>query len=220
MEKSTIDFLKSLKKNNNREWFADHKEAYESAVGDFASFVQTMISGIRRIDKSVGALGAGECVFRVFRDVRFSRDKAPYKTNFGAFIAQGGRKSGKAGYYFHLEPGRSFTGGGLYMPDGKSLALVRTALGREHATFRKIVSSVEFKKSYGELRRDDAVKTVPRGFSKEHVALEFLQLKSYVATREIPDQLLVSQKLLGELLLHFKALVRMNTFLNAKLGPG
>lgn len=220
MEKSTIDFLKKLKKNNNREWFAEHKSEYEAAVLDFASFVQGLVSGIRKFDKSLPPLQARECVFRIFRDVRFSRNKSPYKTNFGAFMAHGGRKGGKAGYYFHLEPGASFTGGGLYMPDAKNLLLIRQALDRDCAPFRKIVSSADFKKSYQELRRDDAVKSAPRGFSKDHPALDLLQLKSYVATRKIDDQLVLSNQLGEETLRLFKVIHPMTSWLNQRLNPG
>src|ERR1700734_3777017 len=112
---ATIKFLKDLKKNNNKPWFESNRKKYEDAKADFSKFIQGIIEKHAKKDKTLKDLKAKDCMFRINRDVRFSKDKSPYKTNFGASINRGGKKSLFAGYYFHCEPGESFAGGGLWM---------------------------------------------------------------------------------------------------------
>ena len=125
LEPQTLRFLKQLKKNNNRNWFEAHRADYEAAKIDFQNFIQLVIDDLERKDLTIAGTNARECLFRINRDVRFSKDKSPYKTNFGASIKRGGKKSAFAGYYFHCEPGSSFIGGGLWMPESARLKNVR-----------------------------------------------------------------------------------------------
>ena len=113
LQSSTLKFLKNLKKNNNKAWFDAHRKEYEAAKIDFENFIQSVLDKQSKNDRDLKELTAKKCMFRINRDVRFSKDKSPYKTNFGASMSKGGKKSGLAGYYFHLEPGKSFLGGGL-----------------------------------------------------------------------------------------------------------
>src|SRR6266480_2770376 len=112
----TLKFLKDLKKHNNKAWFDANRAAYETAKIDFENFIQSLLDRHGKNDADLTDLLARKCMFRINRDIRFSKDKSPYKTNFGASMDKGGKKSGFAGYYFHLEPGKSFVGGGLWMP--------------------------------------------------------------------------------------------------------
>src|ERR1700737_4702933 len=121
----TLKFLGGLKKNNNRPWFEAHRIQYEAARIDFSNFIQLVIDAFQKSDPSLKGLTSKDCLFRINRDVRFSKDKSPYKTNFGAIIKPGGKKSIYAGYYFHCSPGTSFAGGGLWMPEVAELKKVR-----------------------------------------------------------------------------------------------
>ena len=123
--KEILKFLELLSGNNNREWFEANKPMYQSAKSLYETLITNTITGIGAFDSSIGHPLAKDCLFRIFRDVRFSKDKAPYKTNFGAFIASGGRKSPKSGYYIHIEPEKSFIGGGIYMPQPDVLKKLR-----------------------------------------------------------------------------------------------
>src|SRR5438067_4534816 len=117
LEPQTLKFLSQLKKNNNKQWFDPHRAQYEAARIDFSNFIQLLIDALQKSDTTITGLTARDCLFRINRDIRFSNDKTPYKSNFGASIKRGGRKSLFAGYYFHCEPGQSFIGGGLWMAE-------------------------------------------------------------------------------------------------------
>jgi uncharacterized protein (TIGR02453 family) len=122
---------------------------------------------------------ASKAIFRINRDVRFSKNKAPYKTNFGASINPGGKKSMIAGYYVHIEPGKSFLAAGTYMPEAPYLSAIRQEIDYNLEEFKKIVGAKDFKKEFTSLSVEDALKTVPKGYDKENPALEFLKLKHF-----------------------------------------
>jgi uncharacterized protein (TIGR02453 family) len=146
IEPQTLRFLSQLKKNNNKPWFDSHRVAYEAARIDFGNFIQLLIDALQKQDPSITGLTARDCLFRINRDIRFSNDKTPYKSNFGASIKRGGRKSGFAGYYFHLEPGASFVGGGLWMPDAPKLKMMRQEIDYNWEEFSGIIGNKGFKK--------------------------------------------------------------------------
>ncbi|MCW8815294.1 MAG: DUF2461 domain-containing protein, partial [Chlorobium sp.] len=143
-----IDFLVRLHENNNREWFLAHKEDYERSRMAFEASIGMLIPVIRGIDSEVDVISPKECIFRIFRDVRFSRDKSPYKTNFGAFIAKGGRKSPYAGYYLHIEPGASFVGGGVYMPESHYLKAIRNGIFENAEEYKTIIQREDFRRYF------------------------------------------------------------------------
>ena len=150
LQPSTYKFLKALQKNNNREWFAQNKQYYESAKNDFENFVNKLIDEICKFDKSVSGLNSRDCIFRIYKDVRFSKDKTPYKINLGASIDPGGKKSGNAGYYFHIQPGnKSFIAGGSYIPDKDRLNKLRNYILEHGDKLNKIISNSFFKKNLG-----------------------------------------------------------------------
>lgn len=208
---STFKFLKELKTNNNREWFNEHKGQYEAAKLDFEQFVDKLIDGISTFDAGVRGLEAKKCVFRIYRDVRFSHDKSPYKTNLGASINPGGKKSIKAGYYFHIEPGASFIGGGIYMPPSPQLNSVRLAIYNNCKEFKKIITKKSFVDTFGELW-GEKLKTAPRDFPKDFPDMELLRYKSYIVGKDhIKDKEMQSPELLKSTI---KACKEMYPFLN------
>ena len=217
---STVSFLKELKRNNNKAWFDSHKAKYLSAKIDFENFVQQIISVISAFDNDIKDLQAKNCTFRINRDIRFSKDKTPYKTNMGASFNRGGKKSIFAGYYFHLEPGgKSFVGGGLWMPEPIALKKLRQEIDYCFPEFQKIINNQLFKKQYNslEMREGQMLVNVPKGYDKENPAASFLKLKSFVAIKNIPDSLLTSGALLRETEQAFKALMPLVKFINRTL---
>lgn len=193
LHKPTIGFLKKLKKNNNREWFNTNKNLYEDSKKDFCFFIGEVIDRISEFDSAVSGLQPEKCVFRTYRDVRFSKDKKPYKTNMGASMNPGGRKSNVAGYYFHLEPGSCFLAGGKWMPEPDELKIIRTAIMNNPRRFKNIASNKDFKKYFDDVH-GEKLKTSPKGFPKEHEAIEYLKLKSFIAYSEIKGD----KKILGK----------------------
>jgi len=138
----TMDFLFQLRGNNNREWFNSNKDLYNEAKNEFEGFVNILIPTTKSIDSEIDVVSAKECTFRIFRDVRFSKNKSPYKINFGAYISKGGRKNPFAGYYIHLQPGESFVGGGIYMPESKYLKAIRKKIYENVDEYKGIINSI------------------------------------------------------------------------------
>ena len=136
-----FQFLRELKKNNNKEWFDANRSHYSALRKEFENFINLVIAEITVFDKTVAHTTAKASIFRINRDIRFSNDKLPYKTNFGAFIAKGGRKGINAGYYIHVEPGEGFLAGGIYMPSGPMLKAIRTEIYENIEEFKKIVEN-------------------------------------------------------------------------------
>ena len=217
LQKSTLKFLKDLKKNNNKPWFDKNRRVYEVAKADFTGFIQKVIEQHAKNDPSIKNLVAKDCLFRINRDIRFSKDKSPYKTNFGASINKGGRKAmDAAGYYFHLEPGNSFTGGGLYIPMPDVLKKVRQEIDYNFDDFKKIIGAKKFKSVYGELDKSEEflLTRVPKGYEPNNPAAEYLRLKSYITMIRITDADLVSKNLLNKTVTAFEALQPIIFFLN------
>jgi uncharacterized protein (TIGR02453 family) len=217
LQQSTIKFLKDLKKNNNRDWFEKNRAVYEAAREDFTRFIQGIIDRHGKKDPSIKNLLAKDCMFRINRDVRFSKDKSPYKTNFGASINRGGRKAWEnAGYYFHLEPGRSFAGGGIWMPEAPRLKEIRQEIDYNFNDFKKIIHSKKFKTVYGALDRSSEylLTRVPKGYEPTNPAADYLRLKSFVAMVTINDAELITGKGEAKTLEAFSALQPLIEFFN------
>jgi len=218
IQPSTLKFLSALKKNNNRDWFLANKKEYEAAKKDFIDLAQQLITGITTFDKKIAGLEAKNCVFRINRDVRFSNDKSPYKTNMGANMSPGGKKSPAAGYYFHIEPGESFLAGGMFMPEPEKLKAVREDIIYDPNTFKKIIGSKEFKKHYSKLWDEGKLKTAPKGFDKEHPDIDLVKFKSYIVVKNLSDKEVMDKNLVKKALEAYKALKPMNDFLNKSAG--
>jgi uncharacterized protein (TIGR02453 family) len=220
LQSSTLKFLKELKKNNSKPWFDVHRKEYEAAKADFSLFIQQVIDQYGKTDLSIKNIMAKECLFRINRDIRFAKDKSPYKTNFGASINKGGRKAfNSAGYYFHLEPGRAFAGGGIYMPMPDDLKKVRQEIDYNFKEFKKIIGSSKFKSVYGDLDRsaEYLLSRVPKGYEADNPAADYLKLKSFVAMVPVKDADLSSKDLVKKTVTAFAALYPLIQFINTSL---
>lgn len=211
--KIILDFLNELAINNNRNWFKANEIRFKSARTEFEDFIEEMISGLRKTDKDIDVYNAKECMFRIYKDVRFSKDKKPYKTNFGAFIAKGGRKSKYAGYYIHIEPVQSFIGGGIYMPEPDILKAIRNEIYNNTAAFKKIITSSNFSKYFKEIY-GEKLKTAPKGFPKDFKDIDLLKYKHYAVVHEVKDSFWNSKNLTDNLAGIFKIQFPFNRFLN------
>ncbi|MCD4735822.1 MAG: DUF2461 domain-containing protein [Bacteroidales bacterium] len=158
----TFEFLSELKKNNNRDWFTEKKNQYLSAKAEFESFIGDILLVSAQFDKSLAGIDVSKCVFRIYRDIRFSKDKTPYKTHFGAFMSRDGRKGKYAGYYIHLDPGGSFIAGGVYKPDKDVLKSVRSEIYYNLSEFESILNEKRFKDIYAGLDGEKLVRP-PKG---------------------------------------------------------
>ena len=217
MDKKTLDFLKNLKKNNNREWFNENKTVFKTAQDDFTEFVENLITSAIKMDPELKGVRAKDCIFRIYKDVRFARDKSPYKENFGAFLVPGGKKSGRAGYYIHVEPGgNTMVAGGLYMPPGPNLNKIRAHIATNSKDLRKLIKSAAFKKDFGELD-GERLKTAPKGYPKDHPDLDLLQLKSFTVFKKVSDATVLKSDFSKTILTGFKKIKPLVTFLNEGL---
>lgn len=214
LSKNLILFLSELKENNYKEWFHENKTAYQLAKKEFEQFLAHTIAEISQFDASIKTLEPKNSIFRINRDVRFSKDKSPYKTNFGGFIVPGGKKAGNAGYYIHIEPGNSFLGGGIYMPPSDRLKAIRTEIFENTDEFKKIIDNKNFKKHFKEITSEDKLKTAPKGFSKDFEDIDLLRYKHYTVIKPIDENLITSNKFTDEISDVFKALYPFNSFLN------
>jgi uncharacterized protein (TIGR02453 family) len=215
IDKSTLQFLRNLKKNNNREWFRDHRPAFESARANFESFVQAVIDEIATFDPIIRGLEAGSCMYRINRDIRFSTDKTIYKTHMGAFIVRGGKKFGDryAGYYFHVEPSNSMIAGGAYMPPMPWLRAIREKIDAQGDKLLAITRSGGFVKHFGRLE-GETLKSAPRGYTSDHKRADLLKMKSYLVTEMLSDAVIVSPGCFETVIKSCKAMKSLNDFLN------
>ena len=219
LEPQTLKFLVGLKKNNNKPWFDAHRAQYEAAKIDFQNFIQLVIDDFGRKDPTIADNVARNCIFRINRDIRFSKDKTPYKTNLGASITKGGRKSPLAGYYFQVEPGNSFIAGGLWMPEAINLKKVRQEIDYNWDEFQNILKEKKFKSIYKDLYKgkDISLSVMPKGYPKDHVAVEYLKLKSFIADTHFQDEELTKSSLHKKTVAAFEALQPLVNFLNRSL---
>lgn len=209
----TIEFLVDLKDNNNREWFNENRVRYDLALQNFKEFTDKLILSIASFDKSIASLEAKDCIFRIYRDVRFGRDKNPYKTNMGAYIARGGRKSPFAGYYFHLEPEGSFVSGGIYMAPNPILKKIREDIDFYHEGFREIVESEDFQKTFTSIG-SESLKRVPSGFSPDSPVAKYLMLKHITPSRPLSTNEVLDTNLIEKISSNYKLMFPLITFLN------
>ena len=212
MQSSTLQFLRNLEKNNNREWFNENKTLYQEAQQDVISFVEKLMEEMADFDEEIGKLEAKKSVFRIYRDTRFSKDKTPYKTNFGAGLGMG--KGNKiSGYYLHIEPGKSFLAGGVYKPEPSVLKTIRQEISAFGDEFKAILEQDEFRNYFRGLSVEDKLKKVPQGFEKDDKMAEYLKLKHFIVTHPVSDEQLLSENAVKEFTKIFKAMKPLNDFL-------
>ncbi|SEM47677.1 TIGR02453 family protein [Chryseobacterium taichungense] len=209
-----FDFLKNLAQNNNREWFTENKNLYTEAQENIILFLEELIKEMSGFDEQLVKIDAKKSLFRIYRDTRFSKDKTPYKTNFGASLGMG-KGSQKGGYYLHLEPGKSFIAGGIYMPESSVLKTLRKEISLYGQEFIKIINNKDFKKYFPELDQDDKLKKVPQGFEKEDPMAKYLKLKSFIVVYNLTDEKILDKNASKNLVKIFKTMKPLNDFLNA-----
>ena len=214
IDPNTLQFLKQLQKNNNKTWFDGHRKEYDSAREDFNILVTGLIRGIGGFDEPIGHLSAKECVFRINRDVRFSKDKQPYKNNLAAYFNRAGKKSNGSGYYLHLEPGKSFAAGGIWMPEPEVLRNIRQEIDYNFADFKKILSSVSFKKKFAESIKGEGLKRPPKGYDENNPAIGFLKMKNFIVSKPLADIDLRNKNTVREIVGIFKTMKPLIDFLN------
>ena len=213
-----LDYLSDLSKNNNREWFQANKERYEHAIELYRTEISQLIAGCGEFDPSVAHLTPRDCIYRIYRDIRFSPDKTPYKRHFSAYIAmQGGRNSPFGGYYLHLEPGASVLGGGIYCPDTNMLRNLRQLIDSHFEEFEAIISDPKFKEAFGKLDSPEKLKRLPMGFSADSPAAEYLNYKHFLVERKLTDAEIKDPNIVTTIVEDFKKMHPMLVFFNDAL---
>lgn len=209
----TFDFLKKLNKNNTREWFNENKHLYTEAQGNIIQFLDDLIREMSDFDEELAKIDSKKSLFRIYRDTRFSKDKSPYKTNFGASLGMG-KGNQKGGYYLHLEPAKSFLAGGIYMPESSVLKQVRKEISLYGDNFLTILNNKDFKKHFPELDQDDKLKKIPQGFEKEDPMAEYLKLKNFIVVYQLKDEEVLDKNAAKNMNKIFKLMKPFNDFLN------
>jgi uncharacterized protein (TIGR02453 family) len=213
IQKETLQFLKDLKKNNNRDWFNAHKEKYIAAHENFIEFIQALIEKIAKFDKSVAGLNAKDCVFRIYRDVRFSKDKSPYKTNLAAAMMGEGKDCRVSGYYISMEPGNTFLATGYHMVEPADLKLIRKEISANGKEFLKIVKSKTFTDNFS--LEGEQLSKVPQGFDKEDPMGDYLKFKDMIVKHAMSDKEVIDAKFADNCIGVFKKMQPFNKFVNA-----
>lgn len=214
LQPSTFKFLKDLKKNNNKPWFDAHKKEYEAAKADFENLVTAILDKLGKTEPAFKEQKAKDCVFRIYRDVRFGKDKTPYKSHMAAVFSRGGKKDMGAGYYLHVEPGHMFLGGGMWMPDGPSLKKIRQEIDYNLKDFNKILNNAAFKKTFPKGIEGEQLKTLPQGYTIDNPAIEYLKMKSFVAGCKLEDKALVDKNAAATCVKVFNTMKPFVDFLN------
>jgi len=216
IKKSTLEFLSDLKRHNDRDWFIKNRGRYDEARANYESFVQALIDEISGFDPILKGLEVKSCTYRINRDIRFSNDKTLYKTHLGAFIVRGGKQNGDryAGYYFHVEPsGNSMIAGGAYIPPKPWLSAIREKIDEQGDQLLKIISRKDFIEFFGEIE-GEKLKTVPKGYPRDHPYIELLKLKSFLAAKMISDRDVISDGCFDLIIRASRVMKPLNDFLN------
>jgi uncharacterized protein (TIGR02453 family) len=217
IQAQTIQFLEDLKANNNKPWFDANRKTYEAAKQNFGEVVGELIKGISKFDKAIEEtnLQVKDCIFRINRDVRFSKDKSPYKTNFGAWFNAGGKKAQGAGYYFHIDANECFYAGGVWMPENDQLKKIRDEIDYNFEEISDIINADSFRKYFpGGLDREAATTRPPKGYDESNPAIELLKLKSFTVSNTFPVSEVRKKDFTDTILAGFEAMYPYLIFLN------
>lgn len=207
-----LNFLEELKQNNNKAWFDANRLRYSRLRSDWLDFVQEVINRVSVFDSTLKYLEPKQCIFRLNRDIRFSNDKTPYKTNFGMSLSKYGKKDNFCGYYLHIEPNNSFVAGGCYMPDAMLLAAIRQEIDYNANQFTSIVKDKKFIKTFGKIA-GEKLQRPPKGYDSSNPMIEFLKLKSFLAEKKLSNDEIKDKKILTNLQTHFQIMYPLNKFL-------
>ncbi|MDR1343861.1 MAG: DUF2461 domain-containing protein [Tannerellaceae bacterium] len=214
MVSQILKFLKELERNNNREWFQANKERYDFLHKGYVDIVQQMINNIALFDPEIAGVGVKECLFRIYRDIRFSPNKLPYKTHFGAYIAaHGGRNSERSGYYLHLEPDNCFLSGGIWMPQPKLLKKLRKDIYDQIDEFVDILENPAFKAIYPSLE-GEMLKRMPAGFPSDFEHEDIIRHKDFCVVANMPERFFLTADWIERAADCYKILLPFTRFLN------
>lgn len=218
LDNTTVRFLLELRENNDRDWFHSQKKRYEAVKKNYKSLIADLLPKMQEHDPSLATLTPKECTFRIARDIRFSKDKTPYKTHLGIGMRTHGKRSGMAEYYVHLDPKKqSFVGGGIYMPDAQQMKKIRAEIDVFGEDLISLMQAPEFSKIYQDIDRDITLVRPPKGYAPDHPHIDLLKLKSYTAISVIPDHLLTDPSLSSYLVERLSALTPFLNFINRGL---
>lgn len=218
LQPSTLKFLKELNKNNNKAWFEEHRKNFEISKTDFHHFIGSLIKGIAVFDKPIGELVAKKCSFRINRDVRFSKNKSPYKNNMGGYFNKEGKNGLGAGYYFHLQPGGSFAAGGIWMPQPAVLVKLRQEIDYNFVEWEKLIKSKAFKKNFQEgLVSTESLVRPPKGYDISNPAIHYIKMKSFIVSKKFTDADILDKGVVNDITKTFRAMKPIIDFLNRAL---
>lgn len=218
LQPSTITFLRQLKRHNEKAWFDANKGKYLDAKADFENFIRQIISEFGKIDPDISTLQVKDCVFRIYRDTRFSKNKTPYKTHFAAGINKGGKRVHVPGYYFHAELGdHTYCGGGIWRPDMPELKKIRQEIDYNYEDFSSIIKDKKFVKIFGDLDDEDALSRAPQGYEEDNPAIKYLKMRSFITGVSFPDEELSSKELLKKIVHTFTVMKPFINFLSRAL---
>lgn len=211
--------MADLKANNNRDWFLSQKKRYEEYKKDYHQLIAELLEVMKPHDPALELLEVKNCTFRINRDIRFSKDKSPYKTHMGIWMPSGSRQGESSGYYLHIENEKSFLGGGLYCPQPDQLQKIRKEINFFYDDLEALIHQKSFHDVYGTLNRDEntTLKNPPKGYDKEHPAIEFLKLKSFTATQQFDTPMVTQKDFVNQVGQKLLALKPLNDFINRAL---
>lgn len=215
LQAEMLGYLKALAKNNNKSWFDSQRPRYTDVQENFTAGITQLIHEMGKFDPPIGNLLAKDCVFRINRDVRFSKDKSPYKTNFSAYFNKGGKKSNGAGYYLSIQPGQSMAGGGIWMPQPADLAKVRQEIDYNFNDWKKMINQSGFKKMFPDgISSEEKLSRPPKGYEHDNPAIEFIKMKNYIVSRRFSDKEVTDRSFIHSVAATFKAMKPLIDFIN------
>ncbi|MEO8515725.1 MAG: DUF2461 domain-containing protein [Flavobacterium sp.] len=219
LSKDSLQFLEDLKANNNRDWFLENKKRYDIFKKDYHQLVSDFLDAMKPLDPSLEMLEVKNCTFRINRDIRFSKDKSPYKDHLGVWISSGAKGINRSGYYVHLAKSGSFIAGGLYCPEAEDLKKVRKEIAFFHEDLEEILNNKDFKKEFGDFDKNDnnVLKNPPRGYEKEHPAIELLKLKSFETSKKFDLEEVTKADFVAKMSKKLILLKPLNEFINRAL---
>ncbi len=212
INKSLLQFLTELGNNNNKEWFDINRKRYEAEKADFTKIISHLFDEVAQFENLEG-LTYKNCSFRINRDIRFSANKSPYKRNFSCSFEEGGRKSGKAGYYLHIEPGNCFIGGGAWGPTKDQTVAIRQEIDYNPKPLLDIINNPSFINIYGQIL-GDGLKTAPKGYEKDHVNIDLIRKNQWFVWHKYTDSEVLKDDFLEKVIAHCKVMKPLTDWIN------
>lgn len=216
LSKDSLKFLEDLKVNNNRDWFLENKNRYEAYKKDYHQLVADFLTVMKPLDASLEMLEVKNCTFRINRDIRFSKDKSPYKDHMGIWLSGGSKGNNRAGYYIHIAKEASFIAGGFYCPEADDLKKIRREIAFFYEDLDEILAQKEFKKVFGYFDKNESnvLKNPPRGYEKDHSAIEYLKLKSFETSQKFDWDEVLQPDFVAKMSQRLILLKPLNDFMN------